>query len=521
MPEPIDRPLPAPLAPTRRAVLGGLGGLAGALAGCTAPPLAGAPVAAAADMVTPPPPAPREWRAAWVASVANIDWPRRPGPSAIKLREEVDAILDRSVWLGLNAIVLQVRPACDAMYASPFEPWSEYLSGRQGQAPAGDWDPLEYWVDEAHRRGLELHAWFNPYRARHPSARSPLVAGHIARRRPELVRSYGDLRWLDPGEPAAATHTLTVIEDVVRRYDIDGVHIDDYFYPYPVTGPDGRDRPFPDEPSWQRYRRLGGLLARDDWRRSNVDRLVEAIYHTVHQVKPWLRMGISPFGIGKPALRPPGIEGFSQYDRLFADVERWCEEGWLDYLAPQLYWRIDRPAQAFGPLLAYWQGRVGAGRHVWPGLFTDSVGRERNPWPADEVLAQVALLRGQPPAGGHTHFSMTVLMQDRDAVARRLRDEAYATPALIPAMPWLDASVPPAPVLQAEDGGWRIAPGVGKPVTRWAVWRRLDGAWRFETRLASETRLEGSADVVVSAVDRVGNESARTAAPPITPSGSR
>lgn len=513
MPEPQDRPSPDRPRPRRRAVLGTLGGLTAALTGCAAPSLTDSAKPGAADADTLPPSAPREWRAAWVASVANIDWPRQPVPSAVKLREEATAILDRAAALKLNALVLQVRPACDALYASRLEPWSEYLTGRQGLAPPGDWDPLEWWVDEAHRRGLELHAWFNPYRARHPSAKSPLVASHIARRRPELVRSYGDLRWLDPGEPAAAEHTLAVIDDVARRYDIDGVHIDDYFYPYPVSEPGGADRPFPDEPSWQRYRRSGGRLPRDDWRRDNVDRLVEAIHRTVHAARPGLRLGISPFGIGKPALRPSGIEGFSQYDKLYADVERWCQEGWFDYLAPQLYWPIDRTAQAFETLLAYWLAQNPQGRHVWPGLFTDSVGRGNRPWPADEVLAQVALMRRYPGAGGHTHFSMTVLMQDRDGIGRRLAAEAYAEPALVPATPWLDASLPAAPSVVAEGEAWRIAAGPGKPVWLWAVWRRNAGRWQFEVLPAAQTLVRGPAEaLVVSGVDRVGNESTRTLA---------
>lgn len=503
---------PLPTGRGRRHALWALGGMGAALTGCGTRPGAGGipgPAAGPAEDASPPP-APREWRAAWVASVANIDWPRRPVPSAVQLREEASAILDRALALGLNALVLQVRPACDALYPSRLEPWSEYLTGRQGQAPSGDWDPLAFWVEAAHQRGLELHAWFNPYRARHGSAKSPLSADHIARRRPELVRSVGGQRWLDPGEPAAAAHTLAVIDDVARRYDIDGVHIDDYFYPYPATAPGGGELPFPDEPSWQRYRRNGGRLARDDWRRNNVDRLVEALHRTVREARADLRFGISPFGIGKPALRPPGIEGFSQYDKLYADVERWCAEGWLDYLVPQLYWPIDRRAQAFEVLLAYWRAQTAHGRHVWPGLFTDSVGRGQRPWPAEEVLAQIALTRQTPPAGGHAHFSMTVLMEDRAGLAGRLAAEAYAEPALTPACPWLGGQPPAPPRLVDEAGGWRLVSGEGSTVWRWAIWRRHSGRWRFEVQPGAQTRVEGPADaLVVSAVSRLGHESER------------
>ena len=317
-----------------------------------APAPAAAPPAAGAM----PPPEPREFRAAWVATVANIDWPSQPGLPAEAQRAEATAMLDRAAAIGLNALILQVRPAGDALYPSALEPWSEYLTGAQGRAPVPAWDPLAWWVQEARARGLELHVWFNPYRARHSSAKTPLVAPHLAVRQPALARRYGDQLWIDPGEPAAAAHTLAVVADVVRRYDIDGVHIDDYFYPYPVKAGDA-DLPFPDDAAYARYRLGGGLLARDDWRRANVDALVQEMHATVRRIKPWVRFGISPFGLGRPDRRPPGITGFSQFDKLYADVERWLENGWLDYLAPQLYWPIDRAGQAFPVLLDYWIGQ--------------------------------------------------------------------------------------------------------------------------------------------------------------------
>ena len=233
------------------------------LAGCGAPRLR--------ELTPPemPPAAPREFRGAWVATVANIDWPSVPGLPIERQQAEAVRIVERAVALGLNALLLQVRPAADAIYPSSLEPWSEYVSGAQGTAMA--YDPLAFWIAEAHRRGIELHAWFNPFRARHPSARSPLAADHIALRQPGWAKAYGDALWLDPGEPGAVAHTLAVVEDVVRRYDIDGVHLDDYFYPYPVKAADGSELAFPDDAS---YARSGSKLARDDWRRDNVDRFV-------------------------------------------------------------------------------------------------------------------------------------------------------------------------------------------------------------------------------------------------------
>ena len=498
----------------RRFALAGAASLAGCAIG-PPPPLPSSPPPAAIDDA--PPPAPREFRAAWIASVTHIDWPARAGQRPEAQRADATLLLDRAKALNLNALVLQVRPSADALYPSTLEPWSEWLTGRQGLAPDPPWDPLAFWVGEAHRRGLELHAWLNPYRARHSAARSPLAAPHIGLREPASIKRYGDQLWLDPAEPAASAQMLAVVADVVARYDIDGVHLDDYFYPYPVLATDGSEQPFPDAAAWLRYLQGGGNKPRADWRRAQVDGLVEALYRTVHSIKPRVRVGLSPFGIGRPDQRPPGIEGFSQYDKLYADVERWCREGWFDYLAPQLYWPRDRRAQAFEPLLDYWLTHNEKGRHIWPGLFTSAIAQPKEPWPASEIAEQIAAVRRRAGAGGHLHFSLSALAQDRGGIATLLRDGAYATPALAPATPWLDASAPAAPTLRAlPDGALRIEPGAGKPAFVWALWRRVRGQWRFAVQPAEQMRaVRGDAPhdgpLFVSAVDRVGNESARVA----------
>ena len=425
-----------------------------------------------------PPAAPREFRGAWVASVANIDWPSAPGLPEAQLRAEIDAIVERAAALGLNALVLQVRPAADALYPSQLEPASEYVSGTQGLAP-NSIDLLGLWVAAAHRRGIELHAWFNPFRARHPSARSPLAADHIARRQPGWAKAYGDALWLDPGEPGAVAHTLAVVEDVVRRYDIDGVHLDDYFYPYPVKAADGSDLAFPDDAS---YARSSSKLARDDWRRDNVDRFVRALYQRVHGIKPWLKVGISPFALPRRERRPAGIEGFDPHAKLYADAEHWLQQGWLDYVAPQLYWPMAQRAQAFDVLLEHWAATNThpQRRHLWPGLFTSRVALAPNPWPADEILRQLAHLRAHAArAGGHIHFSMRALMDDRGGLATRLL-QARPEPALVPACPWLGASVPPPPRLELRPGG--IAVQSNEAGVRWlVVWQRRGGVWRMST----------------------------------------
>ena len=450
-----------------------LAAAASALGGCALPPPAARSPAgsdpASTDTAAPAPAQPDpagaaqasnepELRAAWVATVDNIDWPSRPGLSGAAQRAEALLLLDRAAQIGLNALVLQVRPAADAIYPSALEPWSEYLTGVQGQPPDDGYDPLAFWVAQAHRRGLALHAWFNPYRARHATAKGPLAANHLANTRPALVKPYGQQLWMDPGEPAAAERTLAVVADVLRRYAVDGVHIDDYFYPYPVSSGIGAaaiKQAFPDQPSWLRYLQAGGRFERDDWRRDNVNRLVQALQAVVRRERPGALFGISPFGLGRPELRPPGILGFSQYHELYADVELWCEQGWCDYLAPQLYWAIDQPAQAFGVLLDYWLAKAGPGMAVWPGLFTSRIGAPQRAFDGEQILRQIALLRARRAAGGAglsgsaagepggpIHFSMIALMQDRDGVASRLQAGPYAVAA--PRPPLVTAMAPGA-----------------------------------------------------------------------------
>ncbi len=461
--------------------------------------------------VEPPPPAPREFRAAWVSTVANIDWPSRSNLTVIQQQTEALAILDRAKAMHLNAIVLQVRPSADALYASRIEPWSESLTGVQGQAPQPWYDPLAFWVNHAHARGLELHAWFNPYRAGNASAKSPLAREHIANTDPALVKTYGKFLWMDPGEEGAAKRTLDVVLDVVRRYDIDGVHIDDYFYPYPVDAPDVADPnvelDFPDQASWQRYQHGGGKLDRANWRRQNVNRLIEALYNGVHKEKSWVRVGISPFGIGRPDRRPAGIAGFSQYDKLYADTELWLEKGWLDYLAPQLYWPIAQAPQAFDVLLDYWLSQNRMGRHLWPGMFTSKVDKGFQP---DEITQQIGVVRRRSGATGHLHFSMSPLMK---GLGDTIKAGAYTSAALIPATPWLGTQRPPLPraALSAAAGG-KLLTLTGKDATLFAVWIRSDGGWRFTTVSAQRPTLvlaDTATALVVSSIDRLGNESER------------
>ena len=484
------------------------------------------------------PAADREFRALWVATVGNIDWPSRPGLTPAEQREELVRLLDAAVAARFNAIILQVRTAGDALYDSPLEPWSEYLSGEQGVAPGEDYDPLAFAVRAAHARGLELHAWFNPYRARHPSAEGPLAPGHLANTRPELVREYGTHLWMDPGEPAVQDHTMAVIMDVVRRYDIDGIHIDDYFYPYRERDADGAEIPFPDEPSWTRYVEGGGTLSRDDWRRRNVDTLIERMYRETKAAKPWVKVGISPFGLWRPGYPDP-VCCFDPYDQLYADSRSWLVNGWLDYFTPQLYWPIGQTAQSYALLLGWWAEQNTHDRHLWPGSFAGRVRSERRPdgWPARELLAQIYVQRGHPGASGTVHFPGNYLLRNPDGVADSVRATAFARPALVPPSPWLDDDAPARPRL-ALDGpgadadragdeagagegvgvgggvavGARFEPGDDAAPWAWLVRVRRDGRWTTEVLPGWRRayRIEPGAPVermAVSAVDRLGNES--------------
>lgn len=464
-----------------------------------------------------PPAPPREFRGVWVATVGNIDWPSSPGLPTEQQQRELIAILEHCRKLNLNAVVLQVRTACDAFYESALEPWSEYLTGKQGQAPSPAWDPLAFAVEEAHRRGLELHAWFNPYRARLLPGKGPAAASHISRTRPGLVRTYGKYLWLDPGEKAVQDHTARVILDVVRRYDVDGVHIDDYFYPYRVSDRTGRDLPFPDDPSWQRYQSTGGRLTRDDWRRESVNALIERIYREVHAAKAWVKFGISPFGIWRPG-NPPQIRGLDPFVELYADSRKWLEEGWCDYFAPQLYWRIDAPAQSYPALLRWWIEHNPKERHIWPGNYTSRVADgSKTAWKASELTAQIERTRAEPGAGGNVQFSMAALMENRGGISDALRRGPYAHPALVPATPWLAKGrapqAPSAARLRRTDSGAQISwkPRGARPWL-WVVQMQAGGEWlpsvtvpgREEELLYTGKAIDRA---LISAVDRFGIQS--------------
>lgn len=478
------------------------------------------PVAAVVSIATDtaPPPVTREFRGVWVATVDNIDWPSRPGLTTWEQQAEMIALLNKAVALRMNAVILQVRPEADAVYSSAYEPWSPFLTGEMGRAPEPFYDPLAFAVREAHARGLELHAWFNPYRALQPGSPGSTAPGHVSRERPDLVRSYGKSLWLDPGDTAVVSRSIRTVVDVVQRYDVDGVHIDDYFYPYPENDAAGRPADFPDASTWAAYQRAGGRLSRDDWRRSNVDAFIQRLSRDVHAAKPWVKFGVSPFGIWRTG-NPPQIVGFDAYTKLYADARKWLQAGWVDYLTPQLYWPIAKRAQSYPVLLEWWVGQNTLGRNIWPGMYAN-LARETAPRGRGsvEILDQIRLTRAQTGATGNVFFSMKVFQQDPDSLNERLLRDVYTGPALVPASPWLNEPLPQRPPALARrdaasgDLVVDLAPADTVAITRlWLVQERYDYGWVTRVLPGSERvhllaprGVPAPLEVRIQAVNRAG-----------------
>ncbi|MFE2016665.1 glycoside hydrolase family 10 protein [Streptomyces sp. NPDC059499] len=374
---------------------------------------------------------PGELRGVWIATVANLDWPSAPGLSAAAQQAELAAHLDRAVELRLNAVFLQVRPTADALWPSPYEPWAQCLTGVQGQDPG--WDPLGTAVREAHARGLELHAWFNPYRVANHTDPSRLVATHPARLHPEWVLPYGGKLYYNPGLPEVRTFVQDAMLDAVTRYDIDGVHWDDYFYPYPVAG-----QVFADDAAYEEYG--ADFPDKAAWRRDNTDRLVSGTAERIKEIKPAVRFGISPFGVWRNAATDPlGSDtraGVQTYDDLHADTRKWVKEGWIDYICPQIYWNIGFAAADYAKLLPWWAETVrGTGVGLYAGEALYKAGDPAQPaaWqdPA-ELSHHLDLAATHPEVGGHVFFSAQHVKADRIGAMARVVADHYQVRARTP-----------------------------------------------------------------------------------------
>ena len=449
----------------------------------------------------------REMRGLWIATVANIDWPSRTALTADQQRAELTDILNRAQTTGINTIILQVRPAADAVYASTIEPWAALLTGTQGSSPG--YDPLAFAIQEAHARGMELHAWVNPFRAGNTTDTTRLAPNHLFHARRELVRVYGSNIWLDPGEPAVQDHSMQVISDIVRRYDIDAIHADDYFYPYVQNNSAGQPIAFPDSATYARY---GAGVTLADWRRANIDRFVQRLYSEVHAIKPTLKVGISPFGIWRPN-NPAGVQGLDAYASIYADSRKWLQQGWVDYLAPQLYWAISAPQQSYPALLDWWIAQSTMGRHVWPGLAAYRVNNgTATAYSLSEIPDQIRLTRTRSAGTGHLLYNTSwTLKQNSGAVASALSADLYKERAVVPAVPWLDPTPPGVPTVTASANALQLTPAAGEPPRWWAVRMRANNAWTTRVLFGSERSIAIDASVqraVIQALDQAGNASA-------------
>ena len=377
-----------------------------------------------------------EFRAAWIATVDNIDWPTRGNYDSEKQKAEFIQLLDMHKKNGMNAVIVQVRPATDAFYPSPFEPWSEWLTGKQGRPPFPYYDPLEFMVTETHKRGMEFHAWCNPYRAEHSIGKSSISPNHITRLFPKWFLSYGGKRYFDPGNIEAQEHVVSVIRDIVKRYDIDGMHFDDYFYPYRVAG-----KEFPDQSS---YENSGSSLPKDDWRRSNVDSIIAKLSRAIKEEKPHVKFGISPFGvwrnIDKDSLGSATKAGVTNYDDLYANVLLWLKEGWIDYVAPQLYWEIGHKAAPYEVLVDWWSKHT-YGKHCYIGLGIYRAGSNTAWKDATMLPRQINMMRSYPEIQGAIYFSSKSFVNNPNGWCDSLQNNYYKIPAMVPPMPWLSEAI--------------------------------------------------------------------------------
>ncbi len=474
----------------------------------------------------PESPSKREFRGIWLATVANIDWPSSPGLSSARQKEEFLKILDEHQKSGINAILLQVRPASDAFYGRGRELWSRFLTGKQGLAPAPYYDPLEFAVNEAHKRGMELHAWFNPYRASTTLASSDISREHISREHPEWFFNYAGRKLFNPGLPEVRAYIIQVILDVVRNYDIDGVHFDDYFYPYPE-----RNQVIQDKETFAKY---GAEFTNiDDWRRHNVDILIHTLADSIHAAKRYVKFGISPFGIWRNRSQDPeGSEssGLDSYGTLYADTRKWIREGWVDYINPQIYFPLYYRVAPFEKLVDWWSNNT-FGKHLYIGHAAYRATERRPGWNDwRQIPDQIRYVRQNNRVQGSVFFSSKSVTSNFAGIQDSLRNDFYRYPALPPQMLWLDAIPPQSPLnLQANITANRVSLKWGEPIKArdgetaygYVIYRfpsdgRIDIedaskiikiSFENSTSFTDEVARPGMYFYVVTAIDRLKNES--------------
>ena len=388
-----------------------------------------------------------EFRGVWIATVNNIDWPTHGNWNTEKQKEDFKKILDMHQRNGMNAVVVQIRPSGDAFYPSEYEPWSEWLTGTQGKAPSPYYDPVKFMIEEAHKRGMEFHAWLNPYRAVFNTKTSSIASNHITRKHPEWFLTYGDKRYFDPGNKEAQAFVVSVVRDIVKRYDVDAIHMDDYFYPYRIPG-----KEFPDEAT---YQRSGSKLKKDDWRRSNTDSIIRALSIAIKQEDKLCRFGISPFGVWRNRDQDPdgsdSKAGQTNYDDLYADILLWLKKGWIDYVTPQLYREIGDDKMAYEKLLDWWS-RHSYGKHVYIGHgIYRGVTKETKGWAnPKQIPDQIKYIRRNPNIQGSLYFSSNSFARNPQGWNDSLQNNYYKYPALLPPMRWIDNEKPWPPIVDRK-----------------------------------------------------------------------
>ncbi len=385
-----------------------------------------------------------EFRAVWIATFHNIDWPSAKGLSPAAQQEEFRALLDRQQANGMNAAVVQVRPCGDALYPSSYEPWSEYLSGTQGEAPTPYYDPLAFMIEEAHSRNMEFHAWINPFRAISHVRFSSVSEDHLWHQKPEWFFQYGDSRYFNPGIPEVRAHISKIIMEIVSKYDVDGVHFDDYFYPYPQP-----NLPFhADKATFRTYGAAYPTI--NAWRRHNIDAFIELVSDSMHAVKPHIKLGISPAPVWRNKHQDPaGSEthlGYSTYDHLHADVRKWLQESWVDYVAPQCYYSVDFSSAPYKNLLSWWADNT-YGRHLYIGhaMYKAKEAKYKAWQREDQIPRQLALNRDFDAVRGSIFYSAGSFEGNPHHLEEKLRFDLFRRPALVPPMAWKDTVVPLPP----------------------------------------------------------------------------
>jgi len=385
-----------------------------------------------------------EFRGVWVATVDNIDFPSTKLLSTEAQKAEFISLLEMHKRNGMNALIVQIRPATDAFYPSQYEPWSEWLTGKQGKPPVPYYDPLEFMITETHKRGMEFHAWMNPYRAVFSVSRSSIAPTHITKIHPEWFIEYGGKKYFDPGNKEGQKFVTEVVRDVVHRYDVDAIHFDDYFYPYRVPG-----KEFDDAAS---YKLNGNGLDKEAWRRSNVDSIIVMLSRAIKEEDPYCQFGISPFGVWRNADKDPEGSntkaGVTNYDDLYADILLWLKMKWIDYVVPQLYWEFSRKGVEFDVLSKWWADHAyGRQMYIGHGIYRAMEPKSyawKNP---KELPNQIKRIREFPTIQGSVYFSSKSFTNNPNGWTDSLKNNYYKYPAIPPPMPWIDSSKPESPLL--------------------------------------------------------------------------